>query len=124
MENFISKMQDKFDRWKPQKNIKDNLSHKERQFLKKIKNDDSIVYMWEDKGSSFVKMSKQQYLEAGKNELCNKDVYEEIAIDESKQIKTRCDIIADSLVQNDEVPLKVGEFLKGGKFQLSKLITL
>jgi hypothetical protein len=120
IENFISKMQEKFDRWKPQRYIKDNLSQKERQFLPKIKNDDSIVYMWEDKGSSFVKMSKQQYLEAGKNELGNKDVYEEIANDESKQIKTKSDIIADSLVQKNEVPLKVGEFLKGGKFELSK----
>ena len=120
IENFISKMQEKFDRWKPQRYVKDNLSYQERQFLQKIKTDDKIVYMWEDKGSSFVKMTKQQYLEAGKNELGNRDVYEEIADDTSKQIKTKSDIIADSLIQKNEVPLKVGEFLKGGKFELSK----
>ena len=67
--------------------------------------------MGEDKASSFVEMTKQQYLEAGKNELGNRDVYEEISNDKSKQIKTKSDIIVDTLVQKDEVPIKVGEYL-------------
>ena len=68
-------MQEKFDRWKPPRHVKDNLSHSERQFIKNMKDDNKMIYMWEDKGSSFVKMTKEQYLQAGKTELENKDVY-------------------------------------------------
>ena len=34
IENFISKMQEKFDRWKPPRYVKDNLSVKQRQFFR------------------------------------------------------------------------------------------
>ena len=117
-------MQEKFDRWKPPRHVKDNLSHSERQFIKNMKDDNNINYMWEDKGSSSVKMTKEQYLQAGKMELENKDVYEEISEDCSKQVKIRSDVIVDALVHNDEVPLKVGTFLKNGKFNLSKFYHL
>ena len=40
--------------------------------------------MWEDKGPSFVKIDKEQYLMAGEKELSNLTVYEEIENDPSK----------------------------------------
>ena len=59
-------MQEKFYKWKPPRYIKDNLSKEERNLIKQLKENDNIVYKWEDKGPSFVKMTKEQYLNSGK----------------------------------------------------------
>ena len=65
IEDCISRVQEKFDNWNPLKFIKDNLTSNERNLIKDIKNDENVVYMWEDKGPSFTKMTKDQYFEAG-----------------------------------------------------------
>ena len=78
VEQFIKHVQTKFDRWKPAQWIADNLSKREREFLKKIKSDDEIIYMWEDKGPSFTKMRINQYISAGEKELQNPRFYEEV----------------------------------------------
>ena len=80
-------MQSKFDSWKTPRWVKDNLSRVERSFLKEMKENESIVYMWEDKGPSFTKMTRDQYLEAGRKELQNGDFYQEVANDPSNDIK-------------------------------------
>ena len=100
------------------------MSQDERKFLKDAKTNDNIIYMWEDKGPSFVKMNKKQYLEAGEKELSNEHFYQEVENDLSHQIKQRNDVIADAMVQNDEIPEKVGLFLKAGKSDLSKFYHL
>ena len=71
IERMISRIQEMFDKWKPPRFIKDNLSRKEREFLKEALQNENIIYMWEDKGPSFVKMTKRQYLKAGEKELEN-----------------------------------------------------
>ena len=57
LENFIKNVQTKFDNWKPPRFIKDNVSKGERKFIKNM--NDEIIYMIEDKGPSFTKMTKQ-----------------------------------------------------------------
>ena len=71
IENMISRLQEKFDRWKPPRWIKDNLRKEERQFMKSMKENKDIIYMWEDKGPSFTKMTRNQYITAGEKELGN-----------------------------------------------------
>ena len=88
--------------------------------MKSVGENDQIVYMWEDKGPSFVKMTKQQYQEAGNKELGNEKFYQEVNEDPSKQFKIESDIIVDSMLIKDEIPLKVAEFLKGGDCQVAK----
>ena len=78
LEQFIAFLQQKFDSWKPPRFIKDNISKGERNCLKEIRNNTETVYMVEDKGPSFTKMSKDQYLEAGENELSNEKFYEQV----------------------------------------------
>ena len=78
------------------------------------------MFIWEDKGSSFVKMRKDQYIQAGNSELSKNRYYEEINEDPCKVIKERNDVIVDAMIMNDEIPLKVGEFLKDGKSELPK----
>ena len=124
VENFISRLQEKFDRWKPPKFLKDNLSNEERRFLKSLKENDDIIYMWEDKGPSFVKMTKNQYLQAGEKELDNEKFYKEVADDKSHEIKRKSDTIVDAMVQNDEISDKVAEFLRAGKCEVAKFYHL
>ena len=68
-------MQEKFDKWKPPRYIRDNLSKAERKALVKIQNENNITYKWEDKGPSFTKMKTAQYLQAGEDELENEKFY-------------------------------------------------
>ena len=43
VESFINEIQHKFDKWKPPRWIKDNLTKVERKLLKSIQSDDQIV---------------------------------------------------------------------------------
>ena len=119
IENFIKSLQSKFDNWKPNRWIKDNLSREERKFFKELKDKDDIVYLWEDKGSSFTKMTKQQYDTAGENELNNNDFYQEVFADPSDETKRQNDILVQSMVRKGEISDKVGEYLVSGERKLS-----
>ena len=77
VENFIQRLQEKFDKWTPPRFAQDNLTKEERTYLKEVRKNDRMVYMWEDKGPSFVKMSKEQYLGAGNEQFNNVACYEE-----------------------------------------------
>ena len=77
LETFKSAMQREYDQWKPPRYVKDNISREEREFLKEARKDDSIVYKWEDKGSSFTKMDKADYVRVGEENLKNSRFYKE-----------------------------------------------
>ena len=124
IEKFISRLQEKFDKWKPKRFVSDNLSKSEREFLKTVRSNQNIVYMWEDKGPSFVKMTKEQYLQAGEVELGNRRFYQEIHNDASKEIKEKNDVIVDSMIGKDEIPLKVGGYLKDGELKVPRFYHL
>ena len=66
--------------------------------------------MWEDKGPSFTKMTKDQYLKAGNDELGNNAFYEEVNEDPSIEIKRKCDILVQKMVKDNEISEKVGEY--------------
>jgi hypothetical protein len=124
IENYISRIQERFDRWKPSSKVKDNLSREERQFLNSMNENNDIIYMWEDKGPSFVKMTRDQYLKAGRIELENERFYQEIPNHSSTEIKRKNDIIVDEMLYKNEIPLKVAEFLKGGQCEVAKFYHL
>ena len=65
-------------------------------------------------------MNTDQYLRAGELELANENVYKKIDSDPSENIKLRNDEIVDFMVQRDEISMKVAEFLKDGKSDLSR----
>ena len=76
--------------------------------------------MWEDKGFSFTKMKKEQYLAAGTKELAKDSFYDKVEDDTSKEIKKQCDILVQDMLRKEEIPEKVAEFLMSGKSKLSK----
>ena len=111
---MISRIQENFDKWNPPRFPKDNLTKSERTFMKEAIRNENIIYMWEDKGPSFVKMTKEQYIQAGENELKNENFYVEIMDDVSKEIKVKNDILVDAIAHKEEITEKVAEFLKAG----------
>ena len=122
VEKFIKNMQDQFDSWKPPRWICDNLSQEERTFLKNIRKNQDILYMWEDKGPSFTKMTREQYNTAGSKELENVQFYQEIKGDQSKSVKSKC----DKLVQNMRMKGEITEieYLQSGQAKMSKFYHL
>jgi hypothetical protein len=95
----------------PPKWIKDNLSVEERSFLKKIKENDEVLYMWEDKGPSFTKLEVGKYIEAGERELGNSQFYENIDNDPTNEIKRKCIELVSQMQKNGEISDKVAEYL-------------
>ena len=124
IEKLIDCIQHNFDRWKVPLKIPDNLSVEERKFLKSVKNSNEIVYMWEDKGASFTKMTKHQYLAAGEAELSKTSFYEEVDSDPSTETKTRQDILVGRMLAAGEITEKVSDFLVNGGSKLPKFYHL
>ena len=119
IENMISRIQENFDKWSPPKNVKDNLSRDERILLKDIMKNPNIVYMWEDKGASFTKMTRDQYVQLGEKEL-EKDSYLDVEEDPSANLKLMSDRLISKMHKKGEISDKVAEFLCQGEQNLSK----
>ena len=124
LEQFISHMQQQFDSWHPPRFVKDNLTKGERNFLKQIRENNNTVYMVEDKGPSFTKMSMNQYLEAGEEELQNEKFYETINEVSPEVLKAKSDVLVDNMLMNGEIPESVAKYLKSGGDQLPKFYHL
>ena len=97
IEDMINKIQELFDRWAPPRHIKDNLTKEERKFLKDLKEDDEIIYKWEDKGPSFTKMNTNQYIEAGEKELQNPRFYKSVDEDPCDAVKEKCNKLVNAM---------------------------
>jgi hypothetical protein len=100
LEHFMKIIQEKFDKWTPPRFIKDNLSKGERNFMNKIKENEETVYMVEDKGPSFTKMTKDQYIKSGEKELENEKFYKVTDDDKSENLKGMSDKLIEDMLQN------------------------
>ena len=119
IENFILRIQEFFDKWKPPKRVCDNLSKEERDLLNHIKGDHQTGYMWEDKGPSFTKMTKEQYVAAGEREL-NKPNYEKVKDDPVDEIVNKVKSFVNKLFDDKQISEKIMLYLLNGDKKLSK----
>ena len=69
--------------------------------------------MWEDKGASFTKMTKEHYMLLGENELEN-DNFLKIQDDPSAKLKEENDKLVSKMLAGDEISDKVENFLVHG----------
>ena len=117
--NFIKTIQTNFDNWKPPRFIKDNVT-RGREFIKNM--DKNKIYIVEDKGPSFTKMTKDQYLKAGEKELENPRFYEPIDIEDDKceTLKAKSDKLVNDMFLGNEISEPVAKYLKGGGKNLPK----
>ena len=83
--------------------MKDNLSREERQLLKSIKENDDVIYIWEDKGPSFVKMTKDLYLKAGGDELGKEKFHQEVTQHSGRDIKRKNDMIVYEMINKNDI---------------------
>jgi hypothetical protein len=119
IEKFIKSLQDKFDSWRPPRWISDNLSTEERKFINSLRNNRNIVYMWEDKGPSFTKMTREHYYMAGDKELGSPQFYREVQGDHSESIKSKCDTLVQNMCMRGEISEKISEYLQNGQAKMS-----
>ena len=84
-----------------------------------MKTNDDMIYKWEDKGPSFTKMTKMQYIRAGEKELENPNFYINVDDDQSDSVKKKSDELVQKMFKNEEIPEKVAEYLVSGKKNLS-----
>ena len=119
IENMISRIQENFDKWSPPKNVSDNLSKSERELLKSIMKNPNIVYMWEDKGASFTKMTRDQYVLLGEKEL-EGVAYTNVDEDPSDSLKDKNDKLIMKMLKKGEISEKVADYFLKGDQKLSK----
>ena len=124
LEKFIGQIQQNFDKWRPRRWIKDNLTVKERRLLKDIKKDKESMYMWEDNGPSFTKMMVGQFIQAGENELQNTPFYDIIQDDPTIEIKRKCIDLVSDMKSKGEISDKVADYLMSGEIKLSNFYHL
>ena len=80
--------------------------------------------MWEDKGPSFTKLTKPQYVSSGEKEPENPDFYINIDSDPSAWIKRKNDQIVQDMLTYDHISEKVAEFLVNGQSNISNFYHL
>ena len=73
-----------------------------------------------DKGSSFTKMTKDQYLKSGEKDLQNEKFYRGIENDQSTDLKEMRDNTVDETWLNEEISESVAKYLKSGDKKLPK----
>ena len=88
--------------------MEDNLSKNERKVLKEMKQKKDIIYMWEDKGLSFTKMTRNQYVSAGEKELESDKFYKTVDSDPSKGIKARTPLTYVEIVSIGYISFQYG----------------
>ena len=124
IEDLIQSIQDNFDKWKPPRIIRDNLTNRERKVLKNIQQDPDITYKWEDKGPSFTKMTTSQYVKAGEEELENEKFYRKVDSSNFEGVKERCDLLVNDMLAREEISESVARFLLGGSNNVSNFYHL
>ena len=80
--------------------------------------------MVEDKGPSFTKMSREQYVQAGENELMKENFYEPIAEATTDDLKRQSDALVDAMLMDGEISESVSKYLKSGGINLPKFYHL
>ena len=86
--------------------------------MNNLKKNHDIIYMWEDKGSSFTKMTKEQYLKAGEMDL-ESESYINVPNDPSKKVKADNDTLVTDMLMGGEISEKVAKYLLSGDKKLS-----
>ena len=78
--------------------------------MNNLENKQDIVYMWENKGSSFTKMTMEQYLMAGEKDLEN-DCYINVPADPSIDVKAENDRLVSRMLNDGEISEKVANIV-------------
>jgi hypothetical protein len=101
----------------------DNLNKKEREFLKKLKDNPHITIKKADKGSAVVVMNTSDYLREGYQQLNDRQFYQKLDSDPTGNIATKINKVIQEMVDRNLITPKMASFLiidkpKPGRFYL------
>ena len=118
LDMFAFPLLTKWNNWKQQRRITDNLTKIERKGKEMLKADlTTHVYRLEDKGSCIVRLDKLDYENNAESNLQNAAVYEEVDRDKEtvvEEIKNDVEEQVQKMVTNGEMRLKTAEYVLGG----------
>ena len=103
--------------------IRDNLTRRERQALKKLKHGTNFVIKPADKGSGTVVMSRKDYMNECYRQLNDNKFYEKLDKDPTQTIDTRARILLGRLLKENEIDSDTYKYLlpqdpKAGHFYI------
>ena len=91
---------------------KDNLTYKQRQALKKLIDDDTIVINKADKGSTIVILNKDTYTQIELGHLKSTSIYTELEIDPTTTFIQSIERALKEMYQTNKITKKQYTFLK------------
>ena len=101
-----------------------NLSEGEREALKALVNDTSIVIKPADKGSAIVIWDREDYEKEAKRQLNDEKVYEKVSGDPVPQINKKIDYLLNHMTRSKQIDKKIRSFLQLPKPQLGTMYLL
>ena len=101
--------------------IRDNLTKRERQALKKLRQQTDILIKPADKGSGTVVMNRQDYLDECYRQLNDQQFYKRVSIDPTEDVNKRVcfylkRLLADSVVDEETHRYLTPQVPKAGRF--------
>ena len=93
---------------------KRNLTNAEFTTLNRLKDNNEIIIKKADKGSNFVLMTHEHYLNEGQRQLNNKQFYRKLTENPTKKHKKLIDCLVDDIYNDRELSDKCYKYLKSG----------
>ena len=110
LEDYIYALKIEATKLKPHK-TKNNLSQRQRIALRKLKQRKDIIIKKADKGSTVVIQDRQEYIETGLEHLSDRDTYNELQEDQTKQVAEEVTQAVRSMYQEGHTDKPTAEYL-------------
>ena len=110
LEDYIYALKIEATKLKPCK-TRNNLSQRRQIALKKLRKRKDIIIKKADKGSTVVIQDKQEYIETGLEHLSDKDTYNELQEDQTKQVAEEVTQAVRAMYQEGHIDKPTAEYL-------------
>ena len=110
LEDYIYTLKIEATKLKPRK-TRNNLSQRRQIALKKLRKRKDIIIKKADKGSTVVIQDKQEYIETGLEHLSDKDTYNELQEDQTKQVAEEVTQAVRAMYQEGHIDKPTAEYL-------------
>ena len=101
-----------------------NLSEAEREALKALVNDDTIVIKPADKGSAIVVWDREDYEKEAQRQLYDERVYEKVTRDPIPEVNKRIETVLNHMVRSKQIDKRIRNYLQLHKPQLGTMYLL
>ena len=110
LEDYIYALKIEATKLKPHR-TRNNLSQRQRIALRKLRKRKDIIIKKADKGSTVVIQDRQEYIETGLQHLSDRDTYNELQEDQTKQVAEEVTQAVRSMYQEGHIDKPTAEYL-------------